>query len=178
MASTHIWPMLKYCNFKEYSICIFCGPRWSYWEPLVLSCTPILLIGRTNKSHEVVPSICKGGSLAPQCGYLSLHVRWVNWSERMNINRGVALLICNTHTHLWRREVAGQGRGSSFWSPYWFYLLPFWGIYIEEAFVGFFPLGFSQDKTLCYFFYGCACLSFSDLVYMLLSWKWNEILMY
>ena len=43
-------------------------------EPLVLSCTPMLIIGRTNKSHEVVPSICKGGSLAPQCGYLSLHV--------------------------------------------------------------------------------------------------------
>ena len=32
------------------------------------------LIGRTNKSHEAVPSNCKGGSLAPQCGYLSLHV--------------------------------------------------------------------------------------------------------
>ena len=43
-------------------------------EPLVLSCTPMLLIGRNNKSHEVVPSNCKGGSLAPQCGYLSLHV--------------------------------------------------------------------------------------------------------
>ena len=38
-------------------------------EPLVLYCTPMLLIGRNNKSHEVVPSICKGGSLAPQCGY-------------------------------------------------------------------------------------------------------------
>ena len=24
--------LLKYCNFKEYSICIFCGPRWSYRE--------------------------------------------------------------------------------------------------------------------------------------------------
>ena len=22
--------VLKYCNFEEYSICIFCGPRWSY----------------------------------------------------------------------------------------------------------------------------------------------------
>ena len=65
-------------------------------EPLVLSCTPMLLIGRTNKSHEVVPSNCKGGSLAHQCGYLSLHVGWVNWSERININRGVTLLICDT----------------------------------------------------------------------------------
>ena len=25
------------------------------------------------------------------------------------------------------------------------------GIYIEEAFAGFFPLGFSQDKSLCSF---------------------------
>ena len=32
-----------------------------------------------------------------------------------------------------------------------FYLLSFWGIYIEEAFAGFFPLGFSQDKSLCSF---------------------------
>ena len=24
--------MLKYCNFEEYSICTFCGPRWSYRE--------------------------------------------------------------------------------------------------------------------------------------------------
>ena len=24
--------VLKYCNFEEYPICIFCGPRWSYWE--------------------------------------------------------------------------------------------------------------------------------------------------
>ena len=67
--------MLKYCNFEEYSICI---PLWFAMvlpgEPLVLLCTPMLLIGRTNKSREVVPSNCKGGSLAPQCGYLSLHV--------------------------------------------------------------------------------------------------------
>ena len=48
-----------------------------------------------------------------------------------------------------------------------FYPLSFWGIYIEEAFVGFFPLGFSQDKS-CVPFYGCAYLSFSDPVYMLL----------
>ena len=26
-----------------------------------------------------------------------------------------------------------------------------WGIYIEEAFAGFFTLGFSQDKSLCSF---------------------------
>ena len=24
--------VLKYCNFEEYSLCIFCGPRWSNWE--------------------------------------------------------------------------------------------------------------------------------------------------
>ena len=46
------------------------------------------------------------------------------------------------------REVAGEGGGSAFW----FYLLYFWGIYIEEAFSRFFPLGFSQDKSLCSFF--------------------------
>ena len=67
--------MLKYCNFEEYSICIFLwSPMFLLGEPLVLLCTPMLLIERTNKSHEVVSSNCKGGSLAPQCGYLRLHV--------------------------------------------------------------------------------------------------------
>ena len=69
------WVVLKYCNFKEYSMCIF---LWSLMvlsgEPLVLICTLMLLIERTNKSHEVVPSNWQGGSLSPQCGYLSLHV--------------------------------------------------------------------------------------------------------
>ena len=37
----------------------------------------------------------------------------------MIINRGVVLLICDTHTltcvaHYWRREVAGEGGGSGF----------------------------------------------------------------
>ena len=54
--------MLKYCNFEEYSICIF---LWSLrvlsGEPLVLLCTPMLLIRRTNKSHEVSPLIVKVG---------------------------------------------------------------------------------------------------------------------
>ena len=36
------------------------------------------------------------------------------------------------------------------WS-FGFYLLSFWGIYIEEVFAGFFPLGFAQDKSLCSF---------------------------
>ena len=67
--------MLKYCNFEEYSICIsLWSPMVLPGEPLVLSCTLMLLIRRTNKIHEAVPSNCKGGSLAPQCGYLSLHV--------------------------------------------------------------------------------------------------------
>ena len=71
----------------------------------------------------------------------------------MNINRGVALLIWNTHTHLCsalleEREVAGEGGGSVFDLPFGFYLLSFWGIYIGEAFAGFFPLGFSQDKSV------------------------------
>ena len=63
----------------------------------------------------------------------------------MNINRGVALLIWNTHTHLCsalvkEREVVGEGGGSIFDQSFGF---SFWGIYIEEAFAGFFPLGFS-----------------------------------
>ena len=62
------------------------------------------------------------------------------------------------------REVAGEGGGSVFDHPFWFYLLSFWGIYIEEAFARFFPLGFSQDKYLCSFLCGCACLAFSDLL--------------
>ena len=45
-----------------------------------------------------------------------------------------------------------------------FYLLSFWGIYIEEAFARFFPLRFSHDKSLCSFLCGCSCLSFSDLL--------------
>ena len=62
------------------------------------------------------------------------------------------LLIWNTHTHLCSalvrdREVVGEGGGSVFW----FYPLFFGGIYIEEAFARFFPLGFSQDKYLCSF---------------------------
>ena len=137
-------------------------------EPLVLSCTLMLLIGRTNKSHEVFPSNCKRWVIStpvwllePTCvtrAYMinsRLHVGWVYWSERMNINRGVALLIW-THTlsHLcsalvekrssWRRRIR-------IWSPCWFYLLSFWGFYIEEAFAGFFPLGFSQNKSSCSF---------------------------
>ena len=80
-------------------------------EPIVFLYTQMLLIGRTNKSHEVVPSNYKGGSLAPQLWLLeptcltrayminlSLHVGIKYLSERMNINRGVALLIWNTHT--------------------------------------------------------------------------------
>ena len=62
----------------------------------------------------------------------------------------------HTHTHLCsalvkEREVAGEGGGSIFDQSFGFYLLSFWGIYIEEAFFGFFPLGFSQDKYLCSF---------------------------
>ena len=56
-------------NFKAYSICIFLwSPMVLPGEPLVLLCTLMLLIRRTNKIHEVVPSNCKGGSLAPHCG--------------------------------------------------------------------------------------------------------------
>ena len=65
----------------------------------------------------------------------------------MNINKGVALLIWSTHSRLCsrlveERGVAGEGGGSRFdiFFGFTFYLL---GIYIEEAFAGFSPLGFS-----------------------------------
>ena len=73
----------------------------------------------------------------------------------MNINRGVVLLIWNTHSHLCsalveKREVVGEGGGSSF-DLLVVLSFTFWGIYIEEVFARFFPLGFSQDKYLCSF---------------------------
>ena len=67
-------------------------------------------------------------------------------------------------------EVAREGGGSDFdlLVRFIFYLLSFWGIYIEEDFVLFFPLGFSQDKSLCSFCMVVLIRSFSDPVYMLL----------
>ena len=52
-----------------------------------------------------------------------------------------------------KRRVVGEGGGSGFdlLAGFIFYLLYFLGIYIEEDFAGFFPLGFSQDKYLCSF---------------------------
>ena len=73
----------------------------------------------------------------------------------MNINRGASFLIWNTHTQVCsalvkEREVAGEGGGSVFDQSFGFYLLSFWGIYIEEAFARFFPLAFSQDKSVLF----------------------------
>ena len=73
------------------------------------------------------------------------------------MNRGVALLIwTHTHTHLCsalveKRRVIREGGGSGFdlLAGFIFYL--FGDIYIEEDFTAFFPLGFSQDKSLCSF---------------------------
>ena len=54
--------ILKYCNFEEYSICIsLWSPMVLPGEPLVLLCTPMLIMRRTNKSHEAVPTIVKVG---------------------------------------------------------------------------------------------------------------------
>ena len=41
-----------------------------------------------------------------------------------------------------------------------FTFFPFWGIYIEEAFTGFFPLGFPRINLCC----SCDTVSFSDPV--------------
>ena len=62
---------------------------------------------------------------------------------------GTHILTCVAH--YWRREVAGEGGGSGFdlLVSFIFYLF---GASIEEAFARFFPLGFSQDKSLCSFF--------------------------
>ena len=83
----------------------------------------------------------------------------------MNINRGVVLLIWDTHSHLWsalvEKRSSWRRRRIRLWYPCWFYLLSFWGIYIEEAFAGFFPLGFCQDKSvlfLWYCFFQWSCL--------------------
>ena len=67
------------------------------------------------------------------------------------------------------REVAGEGGGSGFDLLAGFYLLSFWGIYIEEDFVGFFPFRVFPGQIFVFLLYGCSCLSFSDPVYMLLS---------
>ena len=91
----------------------------------------------------------------------------------MNINRGVVLLICDTHSHLYsalveKREKYLEKEEDQALISLLVLSFIFWGIYIEVDFVGFFPLGFSQDKYLCSLLYGCTCLSFSDPVYILL----------
>ena len=74
----------------------------------------------------------------------------------MNINRGVALLIWSTHSHLCSKLVEKEEDQALisllvlsfiFWGIY----IEEAGIYVEEALFGFFPLGFSQDKYLCSF---------------------------
>ena len=74
---------------------------------------------------------------------------------------GTHTLTCVVHERerekeLWLEKKEDQSFG--------FYLLSFWGIYIEEAFVGFFPLGFSRINLCC----SCDIVSFSDPVYMIL----------
>ena len=70
-------------------------------------------------------------------------------SERKNINRVRRLsfethtLTCVAHKRERERVVAGEGGGSVLG-------FIFWGIYIEEAFAGFFPLGFFQDKSVLF----------------------------
>ena len=68
----------------------------------------------------------------------------------------MALLIWNTRTHLCsalvrEREVVGEGGGSGFdlLAGFIFYL--FGASILRKLLLGFFPLGFSQDKYLCSF---------------------------
>ena len=74
----------------------------------------------------------------------------------MNINRGVALLIWSTHSHLYsalvekKEKYLEKEEDQALISLLVLYFI-FWGIYIEEYFAGFLPLGFSQDKSLCSF---------------------------
>ena len=74
----------------------------------------------------------------------------------MDINRGVALLIWNTHSHLCsalveERGVAGEGGGSVFDLLFGFTFYLFGTSILRNILLGFFPLGFSQDKYLCSF---------------------------
>ena len=72
----------------------------------------------------------------------------------MNINRGVVLLIWSTHSHLCSAlvEREKQLEKEDDQALISLLVLPFifLGIYIEEAFAGFFPLGFSQDKSVLF----------------------------
>ena len=68
----------------------------------------------------------------------------------MNINRGVVLLICSTHTHLYsalveKRRVTGEGGGSGIdlLVGFKFYLL---GASILRKLL----VGFSQDKSVLF----------------------------
>ena len=74
----------------------------------------------------------------------------------MNINRGVVLLIWNTHSHLCsalveKRRVDGEGGGSGFDLLVGFTFYLFGASILRKLLLGFFPLGFSQDKSLCSF---------------------------
>ena len=82
----------------------------------------------------------------------------------MNINRGVALLIWSTHSHLCRalvekRRVAEEGGGSGFdlLAGFIFYLF---GASILRKLL----LGFPRINMCC----SCDVVSFSDPIYMLL----------
>ena len=68
------------------------------------------------------------------------------------------------------REVAGEGGGSVFDQPFGFTFFIFWGIYIEEAFAGFF-----QDKYLCSFFLWLflSIFQWSCLYAFVMKMKWN-----
>ena len=62
----------------------------------------------------------------------------------MNINRGVALLIWSTHSHLYsalveKREKYLEKEEDQDLISLLVLSFIFWGIYIEEAFAGFFP---------------------------------------
>ena len=71
----------------------------------------------------------------------------------MNINRGVVLLICDIHTHLeWctcgGEELLEKEENQVFDFLVGFTFFPFGASILRKLLLGFFPLGFSQDKYL------------------------------
>ena len=78
----------------------------------------------------------------------------------MNINRGVVLLIWNTHSHLCsalvkEREVAGEGGGSVFDQPFGFTFYLFGASILRNLSLGFSLYGFPRINLCVLFVWLC-----------------------